>query len=267
MKPISLDCLTLPDATPIELIEYAAQTGYGSISLWVQPPALFPPMLATPAMARDIASALAANGIALGNLEVFNINSDHPVSAFEDTLAFGAALGAQSATAINFGPHRSDIAERLAAFHKLCARLGMATYVEPISMGATRTLADGVALIDAAGVDARLVLDCLHLIRTGGSPESIAAIAPATIGYVQLCDGLLAIAEDEIGVEATANRLYPCEGEFPLAEILRAVPAAVQLGVEVPSLDRQKQGQSPLQRAKEAMAATRGLLKRVESGL
>lgn len=266
MKTISLDCLTLPDATPVELIEYAAKAGYGSISLWVQPPALFPPMLATPAMLRDIASALASNGIALGNLEVFNINGDDPISAFEDTLAFGAALGARSATAIDFGPHRSDIAERLAAFHALCARLGMATHVEPISMGATRTLADGAALIDAAGIDARLVVDCLHLMRTGGSPQSLAAIAPATIGYLQLCDGLIAVAEDEIGLEATANRLYPCEGEFPLAEILQAIPADVPLGVEAPSLDRQKRGQTALQRAEEALAATRALIKRAGRG-
>ena len=54
----SLDCLTLPDVAPVDLIRVAAEVGYGSFSLWVQPPAMYDVMLATSAMTADLARAI-----------------------------------------------------------------------------------------------------------------------------------------------------------------------------------------------------------------
>jgi sugar phosphate isomerase/epimerase len=194
---------------------------------------------------------------------VFNLNVDDLIAGYEPALALGASMGARSATAINYGSLRPDIVERLVAFHALCTRHGMEAYLEPISMGATRTLEDGADLIGAAGVNVRLVVDIIHLIRTGGSPRSLGAIAPERIGHIQVCDGPAIVAKDAIGHESIANRLYPGEGEFPLVELLRAAPSHASIGVETPSLERQKRGLSPLERAREAIGATRDLLKRV----
>ncbi|MFT4053632.1 MAG: TIM barrel protein [Novosphingobium sp.] len=260
MSGISLDCLTLPDVSPVDLFAIAAGAGYASASLWVQEPVIHPQMIARPAMAADIRRAIADTGVTAGNLEVFNLNIDDPIAVYEPALTFGAELGAVSATAINYGPARHDIAEKLADFHELCARLGLHVYIEPISMGATRTLADGVALIEAAGVDAQLVMDMLHLIRTGGDAETVAAIAPRHIGYVQLCDGPLAIEPAEIGPESVASRLYPGEGEFPLVSILKALPMHAQLGVETPNLARLQNGATPLERARQALEAAQRVL-------
>ena len=264
MNGFSLDCLTLPDVGPVELFGIAAQAGYASASLWVQAPAIYPVMLATPDRRGDIARAIADSGVTLGNLEVFNLNVDTPIADYAPALAFGAALGARSATAINFGSSRPDIAERLAEFHRICSDLGLETYIEPISMGATRTLQDGVELIEAAGVNARLVVDCLHVIRTGGSAQSLAAIPAERIAYVQICDGPLAIDPDAIGPESVANRLFPGDGEFPLAELLSVVPAHAHLGVETPNQERLERGLSPLERAREALTATRQLVQSLE---
>ena len=263
MRSLSLDCLTLPDVSPIDLCSIAASAGFSAVSLWVQPPALYPVMLADRATKTELRRYIADCGVTLGNLEVFNLNVDAPIADYEPMLAFGAELGASSATAINFGPERADIAERLAAFHNLCDQYGLQTYLEPISMGATRTLQDGVELICKAEVNARLVADCLHLMRTGGSAKTFAEIDPHYIGYVQVCDGPTQIADAEIGVEATANRLYPGEGEFPLMEILKAIPAHAVIGFEAPNVDRQKRGLSPLQRAREAFQKTTAILDKV----
>src|SRR5690349_13332074 len=93
-RSLSLDCLTLPDVAPIDLIRVAADVGYGSFSLWVQPPAMYDVMLATSAMSADLARALADHPVTLGNLEVFNLNTDEPVAAYEPAIALGAQLGA-----------------------------------------------------------------------------------------------------------------------------------------------------------------------------
>lgn len=260
IRALGLDCLTLPDVPPLDLVAIAARAGYAAISLWVQPPALYPVMLVDPADAESLAAALRATGVALGNLEVFNLTSDDPIDAFAPALALGARLGAKTATAIDYGPPRADLAERFAAFHALCARHGLATLLEPISMGGTRTVEEGVALIDAAGVEAALVIDCVHLVRTGGTPATLRALAPGRIGHVQLCDGPATLPLDRLGEEAMADRLYPGEGAFPLAELLGAVPGQVSLGIEAPSLARRQRGIAPLSRAREAFAATQALL-------
>jgi sugar phosphate isomerase/epimerase len=261
---LSLDCLTLPDVAPIDLVRVAAEVGYGSFSLWVQPPALYDVMLATPVMTADLARAITDHSVTLGNLEVFNVNTDEPITVYEPAIALGAQLGARTATAIAFGEPLPDIAERFAAFHALCADHGILPLVEPIAMGNVRTPQDGVDLIRAAGVDARLVIDCLHLVRTGCTADALLAIPPEYVGHVQICDGPAAVTPDELGLEATANRLYPGEGAFPLVEILAAVPPGATLGLEVPNVARLERGMPPADRAREALSAARAVLDQVD---
>jgi sugar phosphate isomerase/epimerase len=259
----SLDCLTLPDTAPIDLVCAAGEAGYDSFSLWVQPPAMYEVMLATPAMAKELAAAMSDHGVVLGNLEVFNLNSDDPIDAFEPAIAFGAALGGRTATAIDFGAPRADIADRFASFHALCARHGVATLVEPISMGNVRTPQDGLGLIEEAGVDARLVIDCAHLVRTGCTAETLRSIPRARIGHLQLCDGPPSVTPEQALIEASADRLYPGEGVFPLVEILAAIRDDVPVGLEVPNLARLQRGLSAVDRAREAISSARAVLHQV----
>ncbi len=262
MRTLSLDCLTLSELPPAEMIRVAADAGYSGVSVWVQPPALPGGVLATPEMAADIERAIGETGVTVGNLEVFNLNTEAPIAEFAPALEFGASLGARTATCIDFGSPRADIAERLSGFHALATGRGLEVLIEPISMGVTRTLQDGLELIDAANVDAGLVVDCVHLVRTGCGAIDIANADPRRIAYVQLCDGVANLPDDQIGREASEERLYPGEGEFPLVEILRAVPPSATLGVEVPSRSRRERGESPLQRARGAFSAASHVLER-----
>jgi sugar phosphate isomerase/epimerase len=261
---LSLDCLTLPDVAPVDLVRIAADVGYGSFSLWVQPPAMYDVMLVTTGMTADLARVIADLPVSLGNLEVFNLNTDEPIAGYEPAIALGAHLGATTATAIDFGAPRADIAERFSAFHALCADHGILALVEPIIMGNVRTPQDGLNLIRTAGVDAKLVIDCLHLVRAGCTADALLAIPPEYVGHVQICDGPSVIDPDELGFESTANRLYPGEGAFPLAEILAAIPPGATLGLEVPNVGRLERGVPPAHRAREAMSAARAVLDRVE---
>lgn len=257
--PVSLDVLTLLDTTPVELIHIAAETGYSAVSLWLQPPVLPGGTLVVPSMTAEIRQALADTGIKLGNLEVFNLNGDDDIAACEPALELGARLGGVSATAIDFGPDRPDIPERFARFFELAKSYGLAAYIEPISMGRTRTVKDALRLIESAGVDGGVVLDCLHFVRTGSAIADLAQVPAHRIAYAQICDGPFTMAESGIGLESMAERLYPGEGGFPLVELLRALPASAKLAVETPSQSRSTRGESPRERARQAMAATRRL--------
>jgi len=260
MRPLSLDCLTILEAPAADMIRIAADAGYSMVSVWVQAPILPGGVLAAPSMTADIQRAVRETGVTVGNLEVFNLNVAEPIAAYKSALEFGARLGASTATAINYGAPRPDIADRFAEFYALAASFGLRGLVEPISMGLTRTIKDGIDLIQAAGVDSGVVLDCVHLMRTGSCVRDIEAADPRRIAYVQICDGMLNLPPELFGLEGTTERLYPGEGDFPLLDILRAVPATATLALEAPSLSRRERGESLLQRAQAAIMATRRAL-------
>jgi sugar phosphate isomerase/epimerase len=88
----------------------------------------------------------------------------------------------------------------------------------------------------AAGV----LVDPLHLRRSGGSPAAVAVLAqsrPELFPYVQLCDAPLGAPHDGtrgLYREAVTARLLPGDGELPLGELLGALPASLPLSVETP---------------------------------
>lgn len=260
MKPLSLDCLTILEVPAADMVRIAADAGFSSVSVWVQAPVLPGGSLAVPGMAAAIKRAVHETGITIGNLEVFNLIGDDPIAAYKPALEFGAGLGATTATAMTYGAPRDDLSERFAEFYELAAGFGIRALVEPISMGVIRTINEGIDLINEAGVDSGVVVDCIHLIRTKTSVRELENADPRRIAYVQICDGMLNLPEDQFGVEGTAERLYPGEGDFPLVDILRAVPPSAALALEAPSLSRKERGESPLQRAKAGFAATRKIL-------
>jgi len=266
---ISLDCLTLLDQPAPELVRIAGRTGYAMVSLWVQEPILPFGALASPSDESTLLRTLAETGVGVGNLEVFNLASDHPIDAFEPALAFGARLGAKTATAIDYGDRSTaEIAERLAGFCRLAASYGLGVNVEPISMSRTATVRDAATLIRAAGSpDCGIVLDMLHFVRTGSSLADLAALEEETIRYVQLCDGPIPVDEDHFAVEATEERLDPGEGDFPIAAVLERLPERVQLAVEVPAFRRRRAlGIGAERHAALAMEAALKLLARARTG-
>ena len=63
---LCLDSLTVTDTEPAELIRSARSAGFDLVSLWVQPPPIFPLQLVTQANAKACAAALAETGIRCG---------------------------------------------------------------------------------------------------------------------------------------------------------------------------------------------------------
>ena len=60
----------------------------------------------------------------------------------------------------------------------------------------------------------------------------------------------------EIIRQARSDRLFPGGGELDLKGLLRALPAAIPLSLEVPVSKRME----PLERARRALAATNAIL-------
>lgn len=265
MTPLlSLDCLTLTDTRPQDMIRAAAAAGFDLVSLWFQDPPIYPLALVTPANVAECAQLLRDCGVAFHMLEAFELTSLADAEACRPRFELGARLGGKAALCYhNEAIDTAEAAEVLARFAEVAAEFGLATLVEAIAMGRTATLAQAADLIAGSGAEAKILFDTWHLMRTGGGPAEVAAIDPALIGYVQINDGSLSNPPADAMaalMEVGGERAYIGTGEFPLAEILRATPRNVPWAVETPSLNRAQAGMSAADQGRECMAAIQGVL-------
>lgn len=261
---LSLDCLTMTDITPLELIDCAASAGFDAVTVWTNPQSAFPRQVLTPAMLGDCKRALADTGVAVHAIEAFNLESAEAIEACRPAFELGAEIGAQAVLAYHLGgPGGSEAADLLALMAEVAGEFGLGVNIEPISMGETRTLAEAAALIRASGANAGIVYDTLHLVRAGGSARDLEDIDPALIRHLQIDDGPASLTQEEAMVEATGERLFPGEGAFPLYDLLAPVPRGIPWGIEVPSMRRAAAGKPPQEHAKDCMASLLQLLERL----
>jgi sugar phosphate isomerase/epimerase len=103
-----------------------------------------------------------------------------------------------------------------------------------------------------------VLIDALHLQRSGGTPADVAALPRRLLPYVQLCDGPfdpVRPPEEVALTEARTGRLFPGDGELPLPDLVAALPSGTDLGVEAPVAALA--GQPPAEIARQAYAALR----------
>jgi hypothetical protein len=107
MHPLSLEQLTIMDATPPELISIAAALDCQAISLYVEPPGggieVYPLINDTP-IRRETIARLADTGVAIHNLEAYLLAPDTRIEAYGKSLEAGAIDGRQECNRIGLRP-------------------------------------------------------------------------------------------------------------------------------------------------------------------
>lgn len=256
MTKLGISHFSAYETDPIDFVALAADAGCEEISVFVQrinPKALFP--LVTPETSPALLQQLKATGLRIANVECFVLYPDTDIEHFRPALECGAALGARSATVLIFDTDEARVIEKLTRLCELTATLNMRVGVEFLAMTPKwNTLQDVTQLVTkVAQPNLGLGIDLLHVVRSGGTAHDVAAIPPALIGYVQLCDGADLSVSTDYAAEAGGNRLAPGDGQFPLQEFLKALPAGTHLELEVP----QPATVPAQQRVKHMVEATR----------
>jgi sugar phosphate isomerase/epimerase len=156
---------------------------------------------------------------------------------------------------------RARAVDEFGLFARMAGERGLAATIEFMPLMWPATLAEALAFLDDVGaVNGKLLLDAMHVYRSGASTAEVAAIDPAMIAYVQLCDVPMPARTDNYGEEARHERLGPGEGDLPLANFLRALPADVAVGLEVPMVSKAEAGVSVRDALAPCIAAARELL-------
>ena len=245
MPLLSLAHLTAITLPPAALVRAAARAGYGKVGLRLPPAAPgaidYYAAPGSPAF-MQLQAVLEGEGIGLHDVEMVSIGPGFVAADYRYLLEAGQALGA---TTLNVSGDDDDVGRLGDNFAALCAQassFAMRVELEFMRWRPVGTLEQAVAIVTRANSEnGKILLDALHLFRSGGSMKTLQSIDRALIGSVQLCDasGPIPSGDEAIIGEARGNRLAPGDGQLPLEELVAYLVDIedLQWGVETPMRD------------------------------
>ncbi len=265
MPPLSLDHLTVIDATPLELIDAAAAGGFDAVGLRIVTPLAAKeafPVIGKPEVLGALKARMTATGVRVGLVESIWLDGASDARALEPAVATGAELGARFVLVAGNDADESRLVDNLGRLASIAKTYGLEIAFEFMPFTEVRSLEQALRLKEQlAAPNLRLLIDALHVSRSGADMRALPKMGSATVGYVHLCDAPLnPPPPDGLRDEARLGRLYPGEGALPLDDFLDAMPADAPIGVEAPC--RANAHLPPVERGRRAGEATRAFLAR-----
>ncbi|GGA49717.1 sugar phosphate isomerase/epimerase family protein [Pelagibacterium lentulum] len=245
MFPLALAHLTALDLPPPALVQAAAKAGFAKVGLRLHPAAPgaieYYSVPGTPDFA-ELKAVLDGEGIRIHDIEIVSIGPGFAATDYLYLLEAGQALGAATLNVSGDDEDRSRLTDNFAALCEQARTFAMRVDLEFMRWRAIGTLEQSAEIVtDANAGNGRILLDALHLFRSGGSIETLKSIDRSLIGSIQLCDGRGPIPSGDEAVifEARQNRFAPGDGELPLKELVEHLAdlQGLQWGVETPMLD------------------------------
>lgn len=263
---LTLGFLTLgAQAAPLDVIAAAADAGFGAAGPRISgryPGDAWPSVDGKPDAFDEIRRVAAERGVRLSSVSGYYIS---PQVKLEHLLANVHAAKAVGAPLILQGCFEGDMARVAALVREYAAAAhaaGVRIALEFMPMSELKTLAQTVDLIAASGAaNVGILVDALHLVRSGGTPRDVAALDPSSVYLTQLCDAPAQLADgDTLFNEAMAGRRLLGDGGLDLAGLVKALPPGAELELETPAV--QHAGLSPSLRARHAAAAAQHFFER-----
>lgn len=262
MHKLSLASGVLPEFGAVDVIEAGAAAGYDAVGLWVDP------LEWTAQHTRDAGAALAACGLPVLDVEVVWIRPDTRLDDHRRVLDVGAQLGAANVLCVSSHP---DVDETVAQLTALCSHAegsGMRVALEFGVFTEVRNLRQALAVLDRVGHPLRAVLvDPIHVDRSGTTVAEIAAVDPALLPYAQFCDARALRPDpadfDAVITDAIDLREQPGDGVLPLAAMLEALPPGIPLSLELRSAALREAFSHPALRAKAVLDAAQGWMRQL----
>ena len=245
MKSMTIAHLVL-GATPAENIDAAAAAGFGAVGLRIcarRPcdPYTGNAILGNPDAARSLRARASARGIRVSNVSAYQFYPDVGWDDVAPVIDAAAALGAPIIVVNGFDP---ELARFTPLFAKYCAAArdaGIRIALEFLPYSGVRTIDEAMRVVtESEAPNAGVLLDALHMDRSGGSIADIARIPVDRIAFAQLCDARRWTGprtNERLLTEARTARLPAGTGDLPLFDFLDALPAGTEIEYEVARAD------------------------------
>jgi sugar phosphate isomerase/epimerase len=264
MSRLGVEQLSALGLRPVEFVNLVADLGCNCLStgLSAMPGYASFSLRDDKGLRREMIAAMRDRGVAISLGEGCIARPSHDIRDMAADLDIFQELGAERINTLSMDPDLGRSLEQFGVLAEMSGARGMESSIELCPVLTINNLASAVAAVRHVGrKDFALLLDTMHLGRSGATAAEIAALDPAMIGYVQLCDAPLKPTNPNYMDEATFDRMVPGEGELPLREYLSALPTGVVVSLEVPSRALAKAGLSLRDRLERCVNAARALLK------
>ena len=224
-----------PDVSPRDMVWIAAEAGFNSVGLWVEPGNNW-----HSTTTKDVASALHQTGLQTLDVEVIWLQPDaKPDPNHHRIIDIGNELGALNCLVVSSEPDR-DNTKRL--YEDLCTRAeagNIRVCLEYMWITEVKTLDHALDVVTSVNHPlGGILIDPFHHERVGHTPEKIREVPPKWLSYVQLCDmpkrGVIKDEADYL-TDALDGRLCPGEGILPLEEYVAVLPASLPVSLEIRS--------------------------------
>ncbi|WP_068071651.1 sugar phosphate isomerase/epimerase family protein [Novosphingobium lentum] len=260
MNPISFASGIVPEFGPVETIRAAAAGGFDAVGLWVDPTEW------TAATTRDARAALTETRLPLLDVEVIWLKPGEPLDDHRRVIDIGANLGAANVLCVSSDADHGATADNLAELCRHAEGSGMRVALEFGVFTEVKNLTQALAVLDRVAHPLRaLLIDPIHVDRSGSAIEAIAAIDPHLLPYAQFCDAPATRPDpanfDAVIIDAIDLREQCGAGVLPLADLYRKLPAGVPLSIELRSKALRDAFPDASDRARAVAVATRSWLK------
>lgn len=258
-RMLSLAAGVLPEFSPEVAVYAAAQAGFTAAGIWCDLPSW------DRGRGERVALALAETGLCALDLEVVWFKPGEAASAHDAMVDIALALGARNVLCVSSEP---DIAQTKRRFEHLCRRAEhseLRVVLEFLAITEIRSLALALEVVrDVAHPAGGILVDALHLLRTGSTAQDLRDIDPHLMPYLQLCDAGAALADaspEGLLDDALYLRQLPGEGELPLRDILARLDTQLPLSLEIRSRELMQRFPDAASRAGAVFTATQKFLR------
>ena len=237
---LSLAQLTIgATATPMDVVDAAIAGRFDAIGLRLVPPMpgdpVFP-LIGNKHYLNDLQAKLKDHAIKVLDIEAIWLTPDSHVPNLEAALELGAILGAKHVLVLGNDPEHSRLVEQLSSLSDLAKQYGLKPALEWHPYVAVSSIHQALKLLEDVGQgNVSLLVDALHLYRSGGCAQDLAAVPAELMPYWQICDATSKPPPfDQLRNEARHDRRYPGAGGLDLGSLIDVMPRGSAISVEAP---------------------------------
>jgi sugar phosphate isomerase/epimerase len=233
---ISLAAGVVQEFPAEEVVYAAANAGFNAVGVWCELGNW------TDQHTARVASALNDTGITALDIEVLWFQPGESIDSHDRLVDIARAINARNILCVSSEPDIEQTKKRFRHVCELVEGSDIRVVLEFLAITEINTLAKAREVLqDVNHPAAGILVDTLHLQRTGSSVDDFRAIASQqrdVLPYLQLCDASATLQDNSYeGVleDALYLRQLPGEGQLPLEDILQAADKRLPLSLEIRS--------------------------------
>ena len=216
---------------PARFVEVTAGAGWKATGVW------FDQESWSSTTSREVKRRIDDNGVKAVDMEVIRLGRN-----FEKGKALIDAayeVGAKNILVVSSLHSTEETAEQLSHLCSLAKAGDITICLEFMKFTSVKNLSDAldvVKLVDAPNVG--ILLDLLHVVRSGTTFREIKACDPKLFPYAQWCDGTaqpVGLSDSELIIDALDDRLIPAQGKLDALKFESLFDTGIPFSIEVRS--------------------------------